>query len=321
MTHPDLNLTFPFSHTPFGYRYVWVFFLLMGFTNTYLGWRSLLTHIKDNEALKSKYRLIFTQYAIWTNLPWVVMGAGILSGEANGVLDYLVPSSGNLTVAIWWGLFFFMNYALVVWIFFAGGAEKLEQYPGLPTILSGSAASIRIVTSIGFIFVNVFAVIIYCYNPWAHDGHAYSTIFLTNFPIFFSIFFVLFWLLGSWIIAFLGGWTQLAKVYANPVKFDGELLKWRSAKLNWVYYHTCLNFGANSAGLHISMGYFFHLHHKNLFIPWSDIKAVKGEMLWGTTAVLHFEKVPQLQLEIHEKNVYRLKEMAKNPEAFKGFVD
>jgi hypothetical protein len=112
MTHPSVDLTFPFSHSPFAFRYLWVFFLLMGLVNCFLGWRSLLTHIQNNEALKSKYRALFIQYAIWTNLPWVVMGAGILLGKTAGVLDYLVPSSGNSTVVLWWVLFFILNFVL-----------------------------------------------------------------------------------------------------------------------------------------------------------------------------------------------------------------
>jgi hypothetical protein len=321
MPHQTLNLTFPFSHTPFGYKYVWIFFLLMGLTNSYLGWRSLLTHIQKNEVLKSKYRLLFTQYAIWTNLPWIVMGLGILLGEANGVLDYLVPSSGNLAVMIWWGLFFLMNYGLVIWIFFAGGAEKLEKYPGLPTILSGSAASIRVVTSIGFILLNLLAVFIYFFNPWAHDGRVYSTRILLDFPFYFSLFFVLFWLLGGWIFGQFSGWVSLARFYSAKQKYEGPLLRWRSAKLNWVHYHTCLNLGANQEGLYISMNYFFKIHHRNLFIPWSDIQTVKGEMIWGNTLILNFAKSPKILLEIHEKTVSLLKEMANNTEAFKGMAE
>lgn len=321
MPHQALNLTFPFSHTPFGYKYVWIFFLLMGLTNSYLGWRSLLTHLKDNEALKSKYRLLFIQYAIWSNLPWMVMGAGILLGKVNGVLDYLVPSQGNLAVVIWWALFFLMNFIITGWIFFGGGAEKLEKYPGLPTMLSGSAAHIRIVTSIGFILVNLLAVIIYFFNPWAHDGQAYSIRVLLDFPFFFSLFFILFWLLGGWLFGLFSGWVSLAQYYVTKKKYDEPLLRWRSAKFNWVHYHTCLNFGANQAGFYISMNYFFKIHHPNLFIPWSDIQTVKGEMIWGPTFVLHFEKASKVSLEIHEKTMVLLKEMANNPAAFKGVGD
>ncbi len=318
MPHQALNLTFPFSQTPFGYKYVWIFFLLMGVTNTFIGWRSLLTHIQNNEVLKAKYRYLFTQYAIWTNLPWVVMGTGIVMGKANGVLDYLVPSSGNLAVLIWWGIFFLMNFVITGWIFFGGGAEQLEKYPGLPTLLSGSAAHIRIVTSIGFILINILAVSIYFFNPWAHNGQTYSTSVLLDFPFFFSLFFILFWLLGGWIFGQLSGWVSLSRFYAIKQNYDGPLLRWRSAKFNWVHYHTCLNLGANHEGLYISMNYFFKIHHRNLFIPWGDIQTAQSEMIWGPTFILSFDKVPKTTLEMHEKNIFLLKEMANNPEAFKG---
>jgi hypothetical protein len=290
----------------------------MGLINSFLGWRSVMTHIRHNEVLKAKYRQLFIQYVIWTNLPWVVMGIGILFGGTQGVLDYLVPSSGNVTVLIWWALFFFMNFSLVIWIFFAGGAETLEKYPGLPTLLSGSASHIKVMVSVAFVVVNFLAIGIYFFNPWAHDGQAYSTRVLLDFPFFFSLFCVVFWLFGGWLIAMSGGWSALADFYGTERKYEGTYLKWRSAKLNWVYYHTCLNLGADTEGLFISIDYFFSLHHKNLFIPWSDIRTIKSEMLWGPTLVLKFEKVPKASLELHEKNVQLLKEMAQNPEAFKS---
>ncbi len=320
MAQTPMDLTFPFAHSPFAFRYLWAFFLSMGLVNCFLGWRSVMSHIKNNDALKSKYRQLFTQYIIWTNLPWVVMGAGILLGKTQGVLDYLVPSSGNVTVMLWWVVFFVMNFSLAVWVFFAGGAETLEKYPGLPTFLSGSASHIKVMVSIAFIFLNFLAVIIYFYNPWAHDGHAYSTRVLLDFPFFFSLFCVVFWLLGGWLIAQFGGWTSLGRVYGTKRKYEGALLKWRSAKLNWVYYHTCLDLGADEEGLYLSMGYFFSLHHKNLFIPWSDIKTSQAEMLWGPMLVLHLEKAPKVLFEIHEKNVQLLKKMSGNPAAFQNAV-
>jgi hypothetical protein len=82
-----------------------------------------------------------------------------------------------------------------------------------------------------------------------------------------------------------------------------------------------LNLGANQEGLYISMNYFFKMHHRNLFIPWSDIQTAKGEMIWGRTLILNFFKSPKTLLEIHEKTVFLLKEMANNPEAFKGIVE
>jgi len=312
-----MSLTFPFSHPPFAFRYLWAFFLLMGLTNSFLGWRSVLSHIKDNPSLQSKYRQLFTQYVIWTNLPWVMMGGGILLGRTQGVLDYLVPSSGNPTVLAWWGIFFVLNFSLVIWIFFAGGAETLEKYPGLPTLLSGSAAHIKVMVSLGFIFVNLVAILIYFFNPWAHDGQAYSTRVLLDFPVFFFSFGILFWLFGGWLIAQTGGWDTLARSYGTELKHEGPKLKWRSAKLNWVYYHTCLNLSADSQGLYLSIDYFFSLHHKNLFIPWSDIRVTPGQMPWGATSILTFEKAPRTTLEIHEKNVNLLKEMAQSTEAFK----
>jgi hypothetical protein len=320
MDHPFTDLTFPFAHPPFAFRYLWVFFLFMGLVNCFLGWRSVMAHIKDNAALRVKYRQLFILYVIWTNLPWVVMGLGILFGGAAGVLDFLVPASGNTTVMVWWGLFFVMNFSLAGWVLFGGGAETLEKYPGLPTLLSGSAANIKIVVSVAFIFINCVAAILYFFNPWAHDGKAYSTRVLLDFPLFFSLFCVFFWLLGGWLIARFGGWDDLAKAYGSEQLYEGSYLRWRSAKLNHIHYHTCLDLGADSEGLHLSMNYLFKVHHRDLFIPWAEIKASRSQMIWGPTIVLQFEKVPKVSLEFHEKTISALKEMANTSVAFKDLT-
>jgi hypothetical protein len=320
MKNSSTDFNFLFSHTPFVLKYLWAFFLVMGLINSFLSWRSLLKDIEKNEVLKAKYRHLFIQYVIWTNIPWVMMGAGILLGGTRSVLDYLQPSSGNFAVLTWWGLFMVMNFVLAIWIFFAGGAETLEKYPGLPTFLSGSAAKIKVVISIGLIFINILAVLIYCFNPWAHDGQAYSARIFLDFPFFFFFFCVVFWLLGGWLIAQFGGWVTLACFYGTNRKYEGSQLEWRSAKINWVHYHTCLNLGANHRGFYISITHHFMMNHKTLFIPWSDIQITKSEMLWGPTVILRFEKTPKVLFEIHEKTVLLLKDMAQTPEAFKGLM-
>jgi hypothetical protein len=164
------------------------------------------------------------------------------------------------------------------------------------------------------------AAILYFFNPWAHDGKAYSTRVLLDFPLFFSLFCVFFWLLGGWLIARFGGWDDLAKAYGSEQLYEGSYLRWRSAKLNHIHYHTCLDLGADSEGLHLSMNYLFKVHHRDLFIPWAEIKASRSQMIWGPTIVLQFEKVPKVSLEFHEKTISALKEMANTSVAFKDLT-
>ena len=65
------------------------------------------------------------------NIPWIIMGFGIISGLTTTIFDYFDPKSMNaivlvfhLSIIVLWGL-------STRWIYFKQGAEFLEKHPGL----------------------------------------------------------------------------------------------------------------------------------------------------------------------------------------------
>lgn len=88
-------------------------------------------YIAKDPALKIGYKRIFNVHIVWNNIPFILMGIGIISGKVSSLLNYLRPSEGNPIVAIFF-ISMFINWIVsAVWIFFLGGAKFLVKHPGL----------------------------------------------------------------------------------------------------------------------------------------------------------------------------------------------
>jgi hypothetical protein len=84
----------------------------------------------QNPALEPGYRKLVRGWLIYGNVPWLIMGAGILSGSVPSTFHYFNPRNGPFVTAFYvsvlalWILSFY-------WLFFRGGAEDLIAHPGL----------------------------------------------------------------------------------------------------------------------------------------------------------------------------------------------
>ena len=96
-----------------------------------------------------------------------------------------------------------------------------------------------------------------------------SILFLIAFPpLFLAV-----WFLSMHLIAAVGGWRELARVY----RADGPITvaaQWRNRYGRLRYgtgYNGCLNIAANEIGLQLTLWRIFRPAHPPLFIPWSEI--------------------------------------------------
>jgi hypothetical protein len=92
------------------------------------------TEIARNPALAEGYRQLTKGYLISLNLPWLVMGLGIMVGGTRGVFEYFDPRSGNPYVIAFHVTIFVLWALIIFWIYFAGGAEFLVRYPGVMNV-------------------------------------------------------------------------------------------------------------------------------------------------------------------------------------------
>jgi hypothetical protein len=117
----------------------WLLAIGITFANAYMIRSRSREAIARKPELKEGYEKIFRGYLIYLNIPWIVMGIGILVGGASSVSDYFNPRAGNpfvlafhLSVVVLWLL-------SIVWIYFRGGAEFLVAHPGVVNIKSALA--------------------------------------------------------------------------------------------------------------------------------------------------------------------------------------
>lgn len=112
------------------FRHAWLLFIAVTCVNGAVWWRRAQPRIAKTPALREGYRRLIKSWLIFGNLPWLVMGAGILSGAVPSTMHYFNPRNGAFVIAF---------YATVValwiatfhWLFFRQGAETLLAHPGL----------------------------------------------------------------------------------------------------------------------------------------------------------------------------------------------
>jgi hypothetical protein len=117
-------------------------------------------------------------------------------------------------------------------------------------------------------------------------------------PLAIPIAFSVWWCLLLWVTARFCGGSSLARHYRAAEPFAGKLHHFRSGKIGWSNYSGCLTLGADSDGLYIPVFFLFRAGHPPLFIPWADITAARGKLLWVLGEWLEFraEKAPRTRL-------------------------
>ena len=127
--------------------------------------------------------------------------------------------------------------------------------------------------------------------------------------ILFLIGFPLFWCGVIFLIALIGGWATLSRVYRFDGYFQGQQWSMQSARLGWTNYNNVLTVGANWEGLYLSPLFLFRTGHPPLFIPWIDISVKKTASLF-TSIEFRFQQAPSVRLKLSQKLSQRLAEAA-----------
>ena len=89
--------------------------------------------------------------------------------------------------------------------------------------------------------------------------------------------FLVLWITCFWLIAELGGWGSLAKIFKTTRKSEGERFTFVSGKSNFIStYNNCLNLAITDDGFRLQPMPLFRFAHKPLFIPWSAVAVMGG---------------------------------------------
>ncbi len=109
-------------------KHFWALAIFVNLVNVTVLKKGIKEHIAQAPELALGYNDLMKKYAIWLNLPWAFMGAGILIGRANSVFDFMAVRDADPFVLGWWGVLFFELVIVNWWILYRKGAERLLKY-------------------------------------------------------------------------------------------------------------------------------------------------------------------------------------------------
>jgi len=115
------------------------------------------------------------------------------------------------------------------------------------------------------------------------------------------------------VIAWLGGWSSLAREYRTSDSFPHPRLHMKSADLRgWCGYGNCLTFAADAEALYVGVVWPLGFGHPNLKLPWSEATAEQSTNWLGMNLTsLRFERVPNVKIRIAKKTADQLIAMAR----------
>lgn len=264
------------------FKHFWVALGVVTAINFGVAWqRSVRPRIERRPDLADGYRSLFWGMLLWTNVPWVLMGVGALRGDVPFVHEYFFPSKGDPAVLFWWAAMGVLALGGTAWLF-AGGAEKLEEHPGLPSVPIVRAKKLKALwlsmlalqaLVVGLLFAGFpFARLPFGEFPFGAKGR--GTLGALPDVLVHVLGFALVACLGVVILVMLGqtsGWSKLAEKYSVAAPDDGPSI-FTTGRVGLVNYGNILRVGADARALHLSLPKRFTVGHRPLSIPWGDIQ-------------------------------------------------
>lgn len=126
-------------------RWFWVLFVFATISNAVLWWRRGAPYRREHPELEPGYRTLVRGLLVWGDLPWLVMGAGILVGRVPSIFSYFNIPAGGPWVGAFHGSLILVWALGTYWMLLRGGAETFVRHPGLlnrpiddPVVIKGA---------------------------------------------------------------------------------------------------------------------------------------------------------------------------------------
>ena len=135
---------FPFLFSLF-LKYFWLIAIAFTFINLPIMKARADKYIQEDPSLEDGYNSLLRGFMVYTNLPWVAMGMGMIFGDFDTVFDILFGlRSGNPFVWLFYATVIGLWILLFAWVYFWGGAEMLANHPGFTSHLKQSPTAVKI---------------------------------------------------------------------------------------------------------------------------------------------------------------------------------
>ena len=137
-------------------------------------------------------------------------------------------------------------------------------------------------------------------------------------PFALAFLFVGIWCLVGRVMSLMSGWTELAKRFHFPGRFQGKYYRFQSAWLKSVNFRGSLEMGMNDRGLYLVPMILFRLFHKPLLIPWAEIQAEPFRKFLFKGYCLTFRSFPGITMKINSRTFEEMKEHLNETEGFRN---
>ena len=115
------------------FNHFWIMFIVGTVANGLIWKSKSKKYIAENPELQEGYDSLIKGWLIYGNIPWIIMGIGMLSGLTKNIFEFFNPREMNPIVIVFFLVIIVEWILSVKWIFFNGGAEKLVKHPGMFT--------------------------------------------------------------------------------------------------------------------------------------------------------------------------------------------
>ena len=110
------------------FKYLWIGFIAVTLLNGLIIFIRSKTYTKNNKELEEGYKKIVFYFITLGNIPWLIMGIGIVLGYTNTIFDYFRPKDLNSIVLLFHVATLILLLVTFNWAFYRGGAEFLERH-------------------------------------------------------------------------------------------------------------------------------------------------------------------------------------------------
>lgn len=115
------------------FNHFWVMFIVVTIANGLIWKSKSKKYIAEKPERKDGYDSLIKGFLIYGNIPWVIIGIGMLTGMTKNMFEFFNPSQMNPIVIVFFLSIIFLWIIGSYWIYFNGGAEKLVDHPGMIT--------------------------------------------------------------------------------------------------------------------------------------------------------------------------------------------
>jgi hypothetical protein len=126
------------------FKWFWLAAVLTSFLNAGVFWKRAKQNIDIFPELEEGYRKIIKGFLFWSNLPWVVMGVGIIFGGVPSFFHFLHPRDGNPFVLAFIASILCIYAAGTYWLFSRNGIETLIRHNAMFAGAFDSPAKVKL---------------------------------------------------------------------------------------------------------------------------------------------------------------------------------